>query len=1146
MAVAANETDPIRSILAERRRRYFEEMDRDPALRAYVRGLAAAENGGHPEGIIERLVNGADMNGRASLWDEIRSGFYGPVNRGTVREMPASPAYDAALERVRSGSNDIGLLTDQGMRAEHKPAAAVGIEPTLIRGEYYSPMGRKGLEWKSSVEQAAAERAATVSQGPNAVGDAGARETLDLLPRSLLATAGEPAATAAPVAMAAASEIPASSAASAASGSSTGADRVADLDAGAVAGSPPSGDPVAQALRLAGALGNGSGLAPMSLRPAHLAANPGAMRMAESAGLYGLGSRAGFAAGGGIGDDEASGGLDTGDNLPETLPSLMGQQEQLIEGRRPAQMFPAGTPELPVPTGMERLETGRGAYHFNPAKVTARDVAAASRSGRENDILGLGPLSKADVQAEMRRTGEPPVVVVERDAAGNEIKASLATPGTAHLQALAIAGDMAPDHVLSIEPLGDVLQGRLPSIDPVDAALRRSRADGGGVDEAAEPVWVVPGNGVGLVGKALGLLGLDAEGARGRQSWTDAAQQSLYDAAHFPDTMLESAAQAVTAPARAYRGEIAPDQMIPEGLNFAGSVALGSAAVPKPMGAAGMGGGRLPQASSHLDMSPEARMARANDGPAVAERGTAQAAGRLPGSLAPNPLLDGRTEAGRPGRMPAETMGPQGREIHSSPPQPMYSDASFAPWSVEGYNVSPSERATLGTKLRAAFDAGQVPDGWYVHGRAKAGDLDTGHVIQATRDPDVALRYAGENGGSVWALQPGEGRAMDFTSINTPDARALGARALRDFRSGEAPMIVDDAISALGTKQPRVLSENIRSSFAPDDIVNSAQAFDNPDYVRWLENRFSPDFVHTPDGAVAINPDQARAIRLFSNPTESAAPGLAMTAAARAENSGKMTGWHTSPHDFERFDTSNVGQVGGASYPGALSFGHTPTGPASNFGRHQYEVSIDAAPHEVLDVGLPFHAQPKEVQDYLLANADRIRSEWGQDNSAMTFGGQPINLSDPTHYAAAILAAKRGDVQAALADIPARMAQDGANKKFLGQVESVLRSGSAPQSDLFHPTRPIADLYHSNGGQFGPDTSLGFKIVRSPDEMAVTDPSRISIVGKNKLWANPETSAAPGLAMTTAAREQPKGYDETATSLLRQYGLMPLPTEIAP
>lgn len=47
--------------------------------------------------------------------------------------------------------------------------------------------------------------------------------------------------------------------------------------------------------------------------------------------------------------------------------------------------------------------------------------------------------------------------------------------------------------------------------------------------------------------------------------------------------------EAYTAPARAYRGEIAPEQMVQEGLNFAGSVALGSAAAPRPRGSVGMG-----------------------------------------------------------------------------------------------------------------------------------------------------------------------------------------------------------------------------------------------------------------------------------------------------------------------------------------------------------------------------------------------------------------------------------------------------------------------------------------------------------------------------------------------------------------------------
>lgn len=71
--------------------------------------------------------------------------------------------------------------------------------------------------------------------------------------------------------------------------------------------------------------------------------------------------------------------------------------------------------------------------------------------------------------------------------------------------------------------------------------------------------------------------------------------------AGVPGSIME----AFTAPARAYRGEIAPDQMIPEGLNFAGTVALGSAGVPRPRASVGMGG-KPAEVSSHLDMSPEA------------------------------------------------------------------------------------------------------------------------------------------------------------------------------------------------------------------------------------------------------------------------------------------------------------------------------------------------------------------------------------------------------------------------------------------------------------------------------------------------------------------------------------------------------------
>ena len=50
--------------------------------------------------------------------------------------------------------------------------------------------------------------------------------------------------------------------------------------------------------------------------------------------------------------------------------------------------------------------------------------------------------------------------------------------------------------------------------------------------------------------------------------------------------MVESAANALTAPARAYRGEIAPDDMVGEGMNVAGMATMSGFAAPKPGGVA--------------------------------------------------------------------------------------------------------------------------------------------------------------------------------------------------------------------------------------------------------------------------------------------------------------------------------------------------------------------------------------------------------------------------------------------------------------------------------------------------------------------------------------------------------------------------------
>lgn len=152
--------------------------------------------------------------------------------------------------------------------------------------------------------------------------------------------------------------------------------------------------------------------------------------------------------------------LDTGQNVPEARATLAAQQEQLVRGLRPAQMFPVGTEELPLPKGMQRMETERGVFHFDPRRVTADEILTASRRGRENDVLALGSWSKADVDQRVAR-GEERVAVTERTPDGTEVKTAVSTRGGAADTAAVLAATRTPGNVVAMEPVEQVVRERL-------------------------------------------------------------------------------------------------------------------------------------------------------------------------------------------------------------------------------------------------------------------------------------------------------------------------------------------------------------------------------------------------------------------------------------------------------------------------------------------------------------------------------------------------------------------------------------------------------------------------------------------------------------------------------------------------------------
>ena len=156
--------------------------------------------------------------------------------------------------------------------------------------------------------------------------------------------------------------------------------------------------------------------------------------------------------------------LDTGQNVPEQPATLAAQQDQVGTPARKAVMYPAGTDVPPLPEGMKSTKTARGVFHFDPNQTSRGEIQKLSRLGRENELLGLGPVSKPEAMARVQ-AGETPVAVTERtgplsETPGVEVKAAAGTHATAAEQVKALEATKTPGNVVAVETPENVLQMR--------------------------------------------------------------------------------------------------------------------------------------------------------------------------------------------------------------------------------------------------------------------------------------------------------------------------------------------------------------------------------------------------------------------------------------------------------------------------------------------------------------------------------------------------------------------------------------------------------------------------------------------------------------------------------------------------------------
>ena len=187
--------------------------------------------------------------------------------------------------------------------------------------------------------------------------------------------------------------------------------------------------------------------------------------VSSGAGILGasgaFGASGWLARGGGVSDRAQGGGISNHETtVPETPQTLIAQQQQLLQGHRRAQLFPHGTPELPVPHGVARATTEAGAIHYNPHHINAETVHHLASGGRLNELLDLGPVTKDEAMRRIHE-GEHPVAVVERNEHGHEVRAALGTHLTAMDQLHAMHRTKSPGHTITLEHPDHVVARRI-------------------------------------------------------------------------------------------------------------------------------------------------------------------------------------------------------------------------------------------------------------------------------------------------------------------------------------------------------------------------------------------------------------------------------------------------------------------------------------------------------------------------------------------------------------------------------------------------------------------------------------------------------------------------------------------------------------
>lgn len=139
------------------------------------------------------------------------------------------------------------------------------------------------------------------------------------------------------------------------------------------------------------------------------------------------------------------------------------------------------------------------------------------------------------------------------------------------------------------------------------------------------------------------------------------------------------------------------------------------------------------------------------------------------------------------------------------------------------------------------------------HGSSSGKIGNDAGMMQLSADPEVAKQYAGKSG-SAWTVTPNE--KTKILDMSNKETDKIAFDMYKDYQKGNLDF-ADELENSVGKSDLSAEDfKKIAKGFNPDEIVNSAEMWDNQNAVQWFVNKYDYHYIKTKNGGIVLDPSK--------------------------------------------------------------------------------------------------------------------------------------------------------------------------------------------------------------------------------------------------------------------------------------------------